>query len=144
MQENSPQSIHFAKNFLGGGGACPQTTLAWAAYTAAAYGSHVGFTHKLGNPLPQILDPPLNSIPYGEDNLAMILFFSRALDHMQCDQIHSGNMFWMCMYTQLLPSFQNIHQRCTMFHTWDNVLCDVTRSTAICKVLLKAIKGSWK
>ena len=41
------------------GGACPQTPLAWAAYAAAAYGSHVGFAHKLGNPLPQILDPPL-------------------------------------------------------------------------------------
>ena len=47
------------KIYWGGGGACPQTPLAWAAYAAAAYGSHVGFTHKFGNPLPQILDPPL-------------------------------------------------------------------------------------
>ena len=46
------------------GGACPQTPLAWATYVVAAYSSHVGFAHKLGNPLPQILDPPLYSHSY--------------------------------------------------------------------------------
>ena len=38
MHENSPQSIHFTKIFLGGGGgACPQTPLARAAYVAATW-----------------------------------------------------------------------------------------------------------
>ena len=59
MQENLPQSIHFAKKNLGGRGGMSPDRLAGAAYVAAAYGSHVGFTHKLGNPLLQILDPPL-------------------------------------------------------------------------------------
>ena len=32
-------------------------------YAAAAY---VGFAHKLGNPLPQILDPPLTGQCFGD------------------------------------------------------------------------------
>ena len=34
-------------------------------------GSHVGFTHKLGNPLPQILDPPLLKSWEGPGNEAI-------------------------------------------------------------------------
>ena len=48
----------FCKNFLGEHAPTPPR-YGWAADTAAAYGGHVGSTHKLGNPLPQILDPPL-------------------------------------------------------------------------------------
>ena len=37
--------------------------LAGAAYVAAAYAAmYVDFTHKLGNPLLQILDPPLSQL----------------------------------------------------------------------------------
>ena len=42
-----------------------------------------------------------NSIHYKDEykgNLALALFFSRGLVHMQCDWIHSGNIFWMCTY----------------------------------------------
>ena len=60
MHENSPQSIHFAKIFLGGGGGggMPPDP----SSMGRLHGSHMGFLHKLGNPLPQILDPPLNCL----------------------------------------------------------------------------------
>ena len=43
----------------------PPDPLEGATYAAAAYSSHVGFTHKLGNPLLQILDPSLITLVCG-------------------------------------------------------------------------------
>ena len=58
MQENTPhRGIHFAG--WGEGGGMPLDPPSRGIYACCA--AIVGFTHKLGIPLPQILDPPLIS-----------------------------------------------------------------------------------
>ena len=56
MHENSPQSIHFEKLFLVGGMPPDPPSMGHLR------DSHLGFLHKLGNPLPQILDLALMAV----------------------------------------------------------------------------------